>query len=172
MASPSDPYNHHWHFSDLSDKTFQLHGRSLAVALVFFSLLLFFTFLFVYFFYVCTHRRHSATVRSTSNPTAPHVVELGLDPVTINALPIFLHGPPDNSGGLEVECSICISMFQEGERVKVLPQCRHAFHSQCVDKWLMTHSSCPLCRTAILRGDSLAGAGLIVWTGCRNGLAS
>ncbi|RVW83982.1 Retrovirus-related Pol polyprotein from transposon TNT 1-94 [Vitis vinifera] len=69
---------------------------------------------------------------------------------------------PDNSGGLEVECSICISMFQEGERVKVLPQCRHAFHSQCVDKWLMTHSSCPLCRTAILRGDSLAGTGLIV----------
>nr|GLL28019.1 RING-H2 finger protein ATL66 [Ipomoea trifida]GMD02097.1 RING-H2 finger protein ATL66-like [Ipomoea batatas] len=41
----------------------------------------------------------------------------------------------------------------DGDKVKSLPQCRHCFHSECVDKWLRTQSSCPLCRTS-LRFDS------------------
>nr|KJB20415.1 hypothetical protein B456_003G147100 [Gossypium raimondii] len=40
-------------------------------------------------------------------------------------------------------------VFEEEEMVKVLPQCNHVYHSQCVDKWLGSQSSCPLCRACL-----------------------
>ncbi|PWZ39890.1 putative E3 ubiquitin-protein ligase ATL44 [Zea mays] len=44
------------------------------------------------------------------------------------------------------ECAICLAEFEEGEPTRVLPQCGHAFHAACVDRWLRAHSSCPSCR--------------------------
>lgn len=43
-------------------------------------------------------------------------------------------------------CSVCLSEFMEGELVRVLPECLHAFHVSCIDMWLQSHASCPLCR--------------------------
>ncbi|KAL6602817.1 hypothetical protein ACP70R_043178 [Stipagrostis hirtigluma subsp. patula] len=46
-------------------------------------------------------------------------------------------------------CSLCLGAFQRGETVRLLPVCLHLFHVECVDPWLHTHSSCPLCRSGI-----------------------
>eukprot|EP00250_Pteridium_aquilinum_P015367 c22545_g1_i1 orf=517-1359(+) len=46
----------------------------------------------------------------------------------------------------DTQCLICLSDFQDGEKIRVLPKCRHGFHIECVDTWLYTHSSCPTCR--------------------------
>ncbi|XP_010547406.1 PREDICTED: NEP1-interacting protein 2-like isoform X2 [Tarenaya hassleriana] len=43
-------------------------------------------------------------------------------------------------------CSVCLQDFQVGETVRSLPQCQHMFHLHCIDKWLLKHASCPLCR--------------------------
>lgn len=43
-------------------------------------------------------------------------------------------------------CPICLSEFEDGEKIRILPMCRHCFHVQCVDAWLFNHSSCPSCR--------------------------
>jgi hypothetical protein len=43
-------------------------------------------------------------------------------------------------------CAVCLSEFNEAQEVRVLPECLHLFHVACVDKWLNSHSSCPLCR--------------------------
>ncbi|PKU67874.1 E3 ubiquitin-protein ligase [Dendrobium catenatum] len=43
-------------------------------------------------------------------------------------------------------CAVCLSKFDDGEDIKVLPECKHCFHVQCIDLWLKSHSSCPLCR--------------------------
>ncbi|PWA62003.1 RING/U-box superfamily protein [Artemisia annua] len=51
----------------------------------------------------------------------------------------------DDSGD-KVSCSVCLQDFQLGETVRSLPQCHHMFHLPCIDKWLVRHGSCPLCR--------------------------
>lgn len=46
----------------------------------------------------------------------------------------------------EAECAICLSEFIDGERVRVLPNCGHGFHANCVEEWIVARSSCPTCR--------------------------
>uniref|UniRef100_J3MBM0 RING-type domain-containing protein n=1 Tax=Oryza brachyantha TaxID=4533 RepID=J3MBM0_ORYBR len=47
------------------------------------------------------------------------------------------------------ECAVCLSEFVERERVRLLPNCSHAFHIDCIDTWLLSNSTCPLCRAAL-----------------------
>lgn len=76
----------------------------------------------------------------------------GLDPEAISMLPKFVYQPQKSCGhangsnGSALECAICISELVEGEIVRVLPICKHFFHVECIDTWLGTHSSCPMCR--------------------------
>ncbi|KHN31940.1 RING-H2 finger protein ATL51 [Glycine soja] len=46
----------------------------------------------------------------------------------------------------EEECCICLSLFRGNEKLKVLIECEHVFHSKCLGMWLSAHPSCPLCR--------------------------
>ncbi|EEF30541.1 RING-H2 finger protein ATL74 [Ricinus communis] len=54
------------------------------------------------------------------------------------------------------DCPICLGEFAEGEKVRVLPKCNHGFHVKCIDKWILSHSSCPLCRQPLLEQSSTA----------------
>ena len=38
-------------------------------------------------------------------------------------------------------CSICLTTVNQG---KILPCC-HSFHSECIDQWLVTKRTCPVC---------------------------
>ncbi|KAJ1259427.1 hypothetical protein BS78_10G154500 [Paspalum vaginatum] len=49
-------------------------------------------------------------------------------------------------GGSGVLCAVCLEDVRAGEMVRQLPACRHLFHVGCVDVWLRSHRTCPICR--------------------------
>ncbi|KAK9667825.1 hypothetical protein RND81_13G013200 [Saponaria officinalis] len=49
-----------------------------------------------------------------------------------------------------VDCLICLGEFFENDYLRLLPKCSHAFHVNCIDTWLKTHSTCPLCRANVV----------------------
>lgn len=67
-----------------------------------------------------------------------------MDSSTIKALPLVSYC--GDAKQLIANCPICLSEFEEEEIVKLIPHCRHVFHGQCLDTWLSSHASCPLCR--------------------------
>jgi len=50
----------------------------------------------------------------------------------------------------EEMCSICIEEFHEGEELKMMPECKHTFHHNCIKRWVQNHNNCPYCRRTIL----------------------
>jgi len=48
------------------------------------------------------------------------------------------------------QCAICFEGFKAGEHVRVLPHCDHSFHARCLDPWLKSKGSCPMCRSEVL----------------------
>ncbi|XVE85028.1 hypothetical protein DITRI_Ditri17bG0059600 [Diplodiscus trichospermus] len=74
-----------------------------------------------------------------------HLHDSGLDQAFIDALPVFLY---KEIMGLKepFDCAVCLSEFLEQDKLRLLPMCSHAFHIDCIDTWLMSNSTCPLCR--------------------------
>ncbi|KAK9713063.1 hypothetical protein RND81_06G000700 [Saponaria officinalis] len=72
----------------------------------------------------------------------------GLSYDFVDKIPKIKISPNNNTdaSGDKVSCSVCLQDFQIGETVRSLPQCHHMFHLPCIDKWLLRHGSCPLCR--------------------------
>ncbi|EAY85202.1 hypothetical protein OsI_06565 [Oryza sativa Indica Group] len=58
-------------------------------------------------------------------------------------------GRGGGGGGGWAQCAVCLSIVQEGEAVRQLPACKHLFHVGCIDVWLHSHSTCPLCRASV-----------------------
>jgi hypothetical protein len=46
-------------------------------------------------------------------------------------------------------CSVCLEDVRGGEMVRQLPACMHLFHMGCIDMWLHSHRTCPMCRCVI-----------------------
>ncbi|CAL9164952.1 unnamed protein product [Musa hybrid cultivar] len=77
----------------------------------------------------------------------------GIDKAAVESLPLFrfstLRGARDG-----LECAVCLSRFGDADVLRLLPRCKHAFHVDCVDRWLEAHSTCPLCRCKVDAEDA------------------
>jgi Ring finger domain len=45
-------------------------------------------------------------------------------------------------------CGICLEDYGSGEELRVL-NCKHHFHTKCIDNWLTRSKSCPYCKKVI-----------------------
>lgn len=64
-----------------------------------------------------------------------------------------LHTYKVSTGSKEEEmeskrCVVCLMDFEEKQSVRVLP-CLHEYHSKCIDKWLKSNRTCPICRAEV-----------------------
>lgn len=95
-----------------------------------------------------------AGFRDLEGPTAT-----GMTPAEIHALPLISATASDVERDSEsCECSICINIFEEGEKLRCLPGCGHTFHRTCIDLWLLRSTDCPLCKRNV-RGDRATSIG-------------
>ncbi|XP_057983520.1 RING-H2 finger protein ATL80-like [Malania oleifera] len=99
--------------------------------------------------YCLTRIHRSPAAPSPQSAAAPSAV--GVDEKTLRAIPTLAysankHGPfrVDQS-----ECAVCLGELEEGDTVRLLPTCRHAFHVPCIDDWFAAHRSCPVCRSEV-----------------------
>ena len=97
-------------------------------------------------------RRSSASqpARRTSSPVLPENVIL---PRHSYSRRRRNRVAPSNSSIRRIMCTICLEYIERNAKTL---SCCHRFHHRCINRWLLSHNSCPLCRHRIPRIERLA----------------
>ncbi|MED6116840.1 hypothetical protein PIB30_103998, partial [Stylosanthes scabra] len=111
------------------------------------------SFFFIFWWLYVRPHRHHPTVNHTSTPRN-QIRNNGVDEDTLKKIPLITFSSQDyNPGQIELECSICLGELKDGEVLRMLPVCSHAFHVPCIDEWFKEHNNCPYCRSPIACED-------------------
>ncbi|XP_061348513.1 E3 ubiquitin-protein ligase ATL6-like [Gastrolobium bilobum] len=83
----------------------------------------------------------------------------GLDAEVIETFPILEYSEVKvhKIGKEALECAVCLCEFEETETLRLIPKCDHVFHPECIDEWLASHTTCPVCRANLvpIAGESV-----------------
>lgn len=72
------------------------------------------------------------------------------------------YNPDDTSVKVEdATCAICLSPYEKNDKLRHLP-CKHHFHSECIDQWLLKNKSCPFCKRNIDQVDTASAPDPVV----------
>ncbi|GAA0146163.1 ubiquitin-protein ligase [Lithospermum erythrorhizon] len=76
----------------------------------------------------------------------------GIDPNVIDTFPTFLYSDVKGLkiGKVDLECAVCLNEFEDDANLRLLPKCCHVFHPECIDTWLASHVTCPVCRADLV----------------------
>lgn len=88
-----------------------------------------------------------------------YYVVSGLTAAEIAQLPMTRYQTNLASG--TSECAICISELECDTLVRILPNCKHLFHQECIDRWFRISGTCPVCRTIASAGESIISSLLL-----------
>ncbi|XP_069318581.1 E3 ubiquitin-protein ligase RNF133 [Eulemur rufifrons] len=47
-------------------------------------------------------------------------------------------------------CVVCFEPYKPNDTVRILT-CKHFFHKNCIDPWILSHGTCPVCKCDILK---------------------
>ncbi|KAI9091070.1 hypothetical protein K1719_028340 [Acacia pycnantha] len=117
------------------------------------------SFLFVTFFSIYVRYCSNSDQVATGNQTGTSATadcssssRQGIDPKLLDTFPILAYSSIkrlrlDDSSALE--CAVCLSELNHHDLLRLLPICNHVFHPQCIDAWLGSHVTCPVCRSRL-----------------------
>eukprot|EP00794_Sanderia_malayensis_P005334 gene5334-6003_t len=72
----------------------------------------------------------------------------GLTKLEVEQLPSYIYKGDTKNSSENTRCVVCICDFESEEMLRILP-CSHEFHCRCVDKWLKSNPTCPICRAVV-----------------------
>ncbi|GFZ14633.1 hypothetical protein Acr_24g0008230 [Actinidia rufa] len=103
---------------------------------------------------VCTRMQLNASRRSFPIAARSDLSILerslhGLDPLTVANFRTKKYSDSFSSNTKDAQCTVCLSEYDEEDILRILPYCGHSFHKTCIDKWLLQHSTCPVCRISL-----------------------
>ncbi|GAV62759.1 zf-RING_2 domain-containing protein [Cephalotus follicularis] len=144
QSSTESPQASHSTYRDLSS----------SIAVILMTLICFvlvFGFLNLYF-----RRCAPAADADTPFTSGEQSLRRGLDPVVIQAFPVFVYSAVKEIkiGRGAIECAVCLSEFEDDHTMRLLPRCEHVFHPGCIDAWLASHDTCPVCRANLTQETS------------------
>ncbi|CAI9117180.1 OLC1v1018526C1 [Oldenlandia corymbosa var. corymbosa] len=87
-----------------------------------------------------------------SNAEARVKTEMGLKKEVREMLPIIVF--KESFSVNDTQCSVCLGDYQAEEKLQQIPSCGHTFHVECIDNWLSTRATCPLCRQSLVSPSS------------------
>ncbi|MBA0611814.1 hypothetical protein Godav_012471, partial [Gossypium davidsonii] len=72
----------------------------------------------------------------------------GLEASVIETFPTMVYSEVKvhKIGKGALECAVCLNEFEDDETLRLIPKCNHVFHAECIDPWLASHVTCPVCR--------------------------
>lgn len=124
---------------------------------------LFFMAFFSLYLRHCSQTPSAQSIRQTLSIRRRATAARGLDPSVIETFPTFTYAEVKDQrigkGGLE--CAVCLNEFEDDEILRLIPNCDHVFHPQCIDAWLESHITCPVCRANLSPGELKAAPPLL-----------
>lgn len=72
-------------------------------------------------------------------------VNRGINEERLESFPITAITKEDTLPDEHRTCPICLEGYHVGQERRSLP-CLHGFHKECIDQWLSTHDTCPICK--------------------------
>ncbi|XP_013602832.1 E3 ubiquitin-protein ligase ATL4-like [Brassica napus] len=94
----------------------------------------------------------SDSVRFSTHRVSPETERSSV----LDSLPIFKFSSVTrrSTSTNSSDCAVCLSNFEPEDQLRLLPLCCHAFHAACIDTWLASNQTCPLCRSPLFASDS------------------
>lgn len=154
MGLPQTPSPPHLYPQALQLKLYQAFIFSIPIL---FSIILFLLF---YLFYL---KRRASSLSSSSSSSPPIL------PTTSNTLTLYVttacqvdlkaDNPIDKLPKIQFNeelrtrdslCCVCLGEFEIKEELLQVPSCKHVFHIDCMNHWLISNSTCPLCRCSVI----------------------
>ncbi|KAF5761277.1 putative transcription factor C2H2 family [Helianthus annuus] len=95
---------------------------------------------------VVSNNRNDSNESNETEHVRHHVISITNN--ALDSLPLFTFSSLTGkiAGG---DCAVCLSKFESSDQLRLLPLCCHAFHAQCIDAWLKSNMTCPLCRSTV-----------------------
>jgi E3 ubiquitin-protein ligase ATL6/9/15/31/42/55 len=85
-------------------------------------------------------------------PAARPRRQRGIDAAVLETFPTMAYADVKEHKAVKgaLECAVCLSEFDDDETLRLLPKCSHVFHQDCIDTWLASHVTCPVCRANLV----------------------